>query len=205
MGQPLAPSDLLIAVAALGVAFGVTQTLRLWLRGALTRHAFRARCAHATRGEARAEGLLSGRGYEILGRQATGSWTVRVDGSDVPVEVRADYLVERGGRRFVAEVKTGHAAPRIQSSATRRQLLEYRFAFEVDGVLLVDAEADTVREVVFPLPSTPLPSRLVGRVLAVLAFVAGLTLGAMATEPLRAAASSLVELASRAETALRTL
>jgi hypothetical protein len=52
----------------------------------------------------------------------------------------------------VAEVKTGTLAPRIETATTRRQLLEYRVAFAVDGVLLVDADAGTVRRVEFPLP-----------------------------------------------------
>jgi hypothetical protein len=50
----------------------------------------------------------------------------------------------------VVEVKTGALAPKIETSATRRQMLEYRVAFDVDGVLLVDAESGTVHEVTFP-------------------------------------------------------
>jgi hypothetical protein len=49
----------------------------------------------------------------------------------------------------VAEVKTGRWAPRLETAATRRQLLEYRFAFDVDGVLLVDADADRVSSIEF--------------------------------------------------------
>lgn len=41
-------------------------------------------------------------------------------------------------------MKTGKLAPRLDHAATRRQLLEYRVAFGVDGVLLVDAEAERV-------------------------------------------------------------
>jgi hypothetical protein len=57
--------------------------------------------------------------------------------------------VTRGGRRFVAEVKTGAQAPSLATAATRRQLLEYRQVFAVDGVLLVDVEAGRVAEVLF--------------------------------------------------------
>ena len=65
----------------------------------------------------------------------------RTDGRTL---LRADLLVTRNGRRYVAEVKTGRTAPRLDCAATRRQLLEYRIAFGVDGVLLVDAESDCV-------------------------------------------------------------
>ena len=63
---------------------------------------------------------------------------------------RADYLATRDGSRYVVEVKTGAQAPRIETSATRRQILEYRIAFDVDGVVLVDAEAGSVHEMTFP-------------------------------------------------------
>ena len=46
-------------------------------------------------------------------------------------------------------MKTGAAAPRLEVSATRRQLLEYLHAFGVDGVVLVDADARTVQHVAF--------------------------------------------------------
>ena len=45
----------------------------------------------------------------------------------------------------MAEVKTGTYAPRLETAATRRQLLEYGVAFDVDGVLLVDADVGEIR------------------------------------------------------------
>ncbi len=88
--------------------------------------------------------MLERAGYRVLERQTRGSWTVYADGEPVEVGLRADLLVARGGRRYVAEVKTGKLAPRLDHAATRRQLLEYRMVFGVDGVLLVDAEAGRV-------------------------------------------------------------
>ena len=67
--------------------------------------------------------------------------------------MRADYLVELRGELLVAEVKTGEEAPQLSSAATRRQLLEYRVAFAVDGVLLVCPERGAIHRVDFPLPS----------------------------------------------------
>ncbi len=125
----------------------VVQTLRIvggrWSR----RRALRVRFAKATAGEHRAEPLLVDAGYEILGRQVQGAWTLRADGEPLAVALRADLLVAKGGRRFIAEVKTGKLAPRLDHAPTRRQLLEYRVAFDVDGVLLVDAESDRIVEV----------------------------------------------------------
>ncbi len=83
----------------------------------------------------------------MLGRQVPGSWTVLADGEPVTFGLRADYLVVRDDRRYIAEVKTGRVAPRLSHGPTRRQLLEYSAAFDVCGVILVDADADTLTHV----------------------------------------------------------
>jgi hypothetical protein len=144
---------------AFAVAIAIVQTLRLWwLRYGRARR-LRAQAAHAAAGEARAERLLVSAGFDVLARQVTHRWIVRVDGAPIVIDLRADYIVERGARRFVAEVKTGRFAPRIDSAATRRQMLEYRCAFDVDGVLLVDADAEAIHAIEFDLPRAALPAR----------------------------------------------
>lgn len=109
------------------------------------------RARTASKGERNAETLLRGLGYRILGRQVTRYWAIDVDGQSKQVQLRADLIASRSGRRFVAEVKTGHKAPKIDTPTTRRQLLEYRVAYDVDGVLLVDMTANRVHRVRFPL------------------------------------------------------
>ena len=96
--------------------------------------------------------MLARAGWVVEGRQITRTLALEVDGAPTEARVRCDLLVRRGLRRCVAEVKTGALAPRIDHAPTRRQLLEYRLAFDVDGVLLVDVEAGRVIEVRFPLP-----------------------------------------------------
>lgn len=135
--------------------------LCLWLIGALRRRlkrwAFRRklrrRQRRAQRGELDAQELLAAEGYQIVDSQVHLRWSVYVD--DEPIEIRliADHLVEREGMRFVAEVKTGDAAPSIRTAATRRQLLEYLVAFGCDGVLLVDMEEAVIREIYFEFDS----------------------------------------------------
>lgn len=147
------PPELLLAAAGAALSFGLVQTLRLAWRSARQRRRIERCREQGAAGEARAEVLLRELGYTIVGRQVAVSYGVQIDGEPITVGLRADYLVARGQRRYVAEVKTGRLAPRIDTPATRRQLLEYRLAFEVDGVLLVDAESRRVRSVVFPLPA----------------------------------------------------
>lgn len=109
----------------------------------------RRRWIRAVAGEVEAEDLLAERGFAILDRQAGLVWSIECDGEPHPVELRADLLVERAGRRYVAEVKTGLSAPLLSNAATRRQLLEYCVAYQVESVLLVDVEEQAIREVTF--------------------------------------------------------
>jgi len=109
----------------------------------------------ALRGEARAARWLERAGFAVVGAQVAADYVVWVDGVASTIALRADYVVERAGLRYVAEVKTGRVAPKIETPATRRQLLEYRVAFDVDGVVLVDGETGDVRLVRFPLGGAP--------------------------------------------------
>lgn len=109
----------------------------------------RRRGARAVAGEGAAREMLEEAGYAVVAAQARIDWEILVDGEPFVVELRADYLVERDGETLVAEVKTGAAAPSLATAATRRQLLEYRVAFGVDGILLVVPERGTIQRVEF--------------------------------------------------------
>ena len=144
------PPEALAILLALAVAIALIQALVLALRRWSRRRRMTLRMERAVAGEERAPVLLEGRGFSVLGAQAVIEHPVRIDDRVVMIALRADYLAEKEGRRYVVEVKTGALAPRIETSATRRQMLEYRIAFDVDGVLLVDAESGSVHEVTFP-------------------------------------------------------
>lgn len=142
----LTPTVLLaivLAVAVVGVFLG------LWLSSLFTSSAQSARVGRAMEGEREAEEMLRQAGYTVVARQAPGHWSIEVDGAPVKVSVRADLIVERDGRRFVAEVKTGERAPDPRLPATRRQLLEYSVVFGAREVLLVDVGAGVIHTVGF--------------------------------------------------------
>ncbi len=106
--------------------------------------------------EQRALALLEAEGFSVEAIQPTAQWPMTVNGSPVDAEIRADYLVRLGRKRFVAEVKSGKVT-RASHRDTRRQLLEYRLAFPVHGALLVDMERENILEVRFPrVPGTAL-------------------------------------------------
>jgi hypothetical protein len=154
------PSPLLLVLLLLATAGVIVQSWRLRResrlagasRAAVAREEGRKVAAHARSlraadGEVGAFALLEREGYAVLERQVPGSWTVRADGAPITFGLRADYLVAREGRRYIAEVKTGRLAPRLSHGPTRRQLLEYSAAFDVHGVLLVDADGETITHV----------------------------------------------------------
>ena len=101
------------------------------------------------RGEHRARALLARHGYTLVDTQETVVARFLVDGAPREFDLRADAIVEKDGERLVAEVKTGAAAA-LTNRATRRQLLEYAYAFRLDGVLLVDMAAERIYRVDFP-------------------------------------------------------
>ena len=137
-----------VLIAVIILAIGLTWW---WSRGRISR-ANRARQRVASRGESQAERLLQRAGFTIEERQVTRRWQLWVDGEAVEVSSRADLLVRRRGRRYVAEVKTGGRAWNPGLPATRRQLLEYEHVFDVHGLILVDMHHRKVRVVSFKRP-----------------------------------------------------
>jgi hypothetical protein len=145
---------LAVAIGA-ALLLALVEAVRRWFR----RRALVVRFERARTGESRARQMLEANGYSVIAAQFAQSYTLMVNGVAMEVPLRADYLVARDGLRYVAEVKTGALAPQLRTSATRRQLLEYRVAFHVDGVLLVDAEDAKIHVVQFPLARRPLEPR----------------------------------------------
>lgn len=147
----LLPDDPRWLVALGLVLLLVVQSLRLWLHRRRAGWRSRRHNRVAARAERRAERLLAAAGYRVVEVQPRLGWSIEVDGRHETIELRADLLVTRRGRRYVADVKSGRRAPDLRTASTRRQLLEYLVAYQTDGVLLVDMEARQIRHVRFPL------------------------------------------------------
>lgn len=163
----------LAALALVVLSAWATLRLQRWgRRRSLVRRAARAQAA-----EREAFELLEARGYEVLGRQVRQSFRLTADGEEVRFTLIADYVVERAGRRWVAEVKTGERALDLRYGPTRRQLLEYREAFGVQGVLLVDAEGRRLLRVEFD--GTPASRGARGPLTFAAGVAAGLALAAL--------------------------
>jgi hypothetical protein len=144
-------------VAAATMLVAVMVAMSAWRKWNIRWHR-RRQWARASAAEAKAPLFLVRHGYTVVGNQVERSYPLLVDGQPLTVKLRADYVVTRDEQTFVAEVKSGKWAPRLNTPATRRQLLEYRMAFDVDGVLLIDGETGQVHKIEFPLSTQPVPT-----------------------------------------------
>ncbi len=99
-------------------------------------------------GEDIAINLLKKNGYEIVQSQVPLKGSFIVDGKPMDFNVRVDYLVERNGVKYLAEVKTGNAAD-PKNIGTRRQLFEYAALSWSEQVLLVDSTSKKVTVIGF--------------------------------------------------------
>jgi hypothetical protein len=146
----LSPTTAAVVASVLGLCLGAWLALALRRLGETWRA--RAHNARGRRAEQAASKLLEARGYRIVARQERTTYIVRQGETEQTVELILDFVVEKGGERFAAEVKTAGAAAGIERADTRRQLLEYQLALGSARVLLVDPERGQVTVVEFPIP-----------------------------------------------------
>jgi len=139
-----------ILTLLIGMAIG---WLSLYFLGKMwTRFWLRRRMGEARIAEEEAEKLLEAKGFKIIDSQRQAKVITYVDGKPHMGFVQADFIVEKGGKTYVAEVKTGSYAPDPTEPATRRQLFEYDFVYKPDGILLVDMVEKRIHLIEFGLP-----------------------------------------------------
>lgn len=108
-----------------------------------------ARIKKGLRAEKDAEDFLKNRGYKIEAYQQEFEYLFKADGEEVTVKLRPDYIVKKNGKRYIAEVKCGETASSLCSRDTRRQLMEYYFNLDFDGLFLVDMLGKKIIEIEF--------------------------------------------------------
>jgi Holliday junction resolvase len=137
-------------ILILGIIIGAIVSLRLyvWRQRWLLRHRFRG----AKRSEEKAADFLREQGFKVVNRQPAANSLAYINGKEHTTTIRADFIARKGWRTYVVEVKSGRTAPKLYAR-TRRQLLEYQLAFQPYGIILVDMNKKTYREVSFRTPS----------------------------------------------------
>lgn len=115
----------------------------VWRRWRIARRFRRGMIAekHAAR-------YLRRHGYKILAVQLQEKITVYVNGEEQESTVRADFLVRKGWKNYIVEVKSGQQGT-VRQAATRRQLLEYKLVYEPDGIILLDMEHHNLQKIEF--------------------------------------------------------
>ncbi len=115
----------------------------------ILRRKLKIRFDHARQGEKSAHQILKEQGYDLEESQKGSKLPMWVNGKQFLYLVRPDAFATKEGKRYLVEIKTGKVATDPKHSATRRQLLEYYHGFDVEGVLLVDAEVQRVHDICF--------------------------------------------------------
>ena len=100
------------------------------------------------KGEGIAVKLLNKEGYEVLDEQVSFPGFLFENNKKVEYFVKPDFLVEKDGEKYIAEVKTG-ASALIQNRNTRRQILEYSYLNQNKTVLLIDIESRKIKKIDF--------------------------------------------------------
>ena len=98
--------------------------------------------------EKKAIKLLKKNGYKIQNYQPIGKGHVLQDNEKVHFDIRADLIVSKDKKLYIAEVKSGASAS-IKEINTRRQLLEYSKVFENNNLILIDTEKNKIKKIEF--------------------------------------------------------
>lgn len=89
-------------------------------------------------------------GFRIEHEQYLAHHHFYVDKQKVSIGVIPDYIVSKGGKTYIVDVKSGTSAISLKDKSTRRQLLEYDHAIPNDGIYLLDMENKKLKLVSFP-------------------------------------------------------
>ncbi len=88
-------------------------------------------------------------GYKIISEQYEQYHSYKVNGEVYKSKLIVDYLVSKKGKKYLVEVKSGQKAINIKDKNTRRQILEYDFAIDNDGIFLLDMENKEMKNIEF--------------------------------------------------------
>ena len=104
------------------------------------KRAQKKRFARGNQLETEARSFLENKGYNVVSEQEIHYHRFKVNGEYHEAKLILDYVVSKGGKTYIVEVKSGKNAIYIKDKNTRRQILEYDFVIENDGVFLLDME-----------------------------------------------------------------
>ncbi|MFA4967675.1 MAG: hypothetical protein WC624_05600 [Candidatus Margulisiibacteriota bacterium] len=101
--------------------------------------------------ETEVEKILQNNGYKIIAKQDKATIITYIDGKAHLGFVVADYIVEKNGKRYAVEIKSGEGGDATDPQV-RRKLLEYEYAHRPDGLLILTTNTSEIHQVSFELP-----------------------------------------------------
>ena len=133
-------NNTIITLAGFIIVVLIITILRYKFTQFLKTRAQRKRFKHGLTSEKKAEKFLKRKGFTILASQKEYYHYYLVDGKKHKSKLIIDYLISKDGHTYIVEVKSGQKAILMNNINTRRQILEYSFAIENDGIYLLDME-----------------------------------------------------------------
>ncbi|MGM0508378.1 MAG: hypothetical protein ACQERZ_04355 [Fusobacteriota bacterium] len=121
----------------------------IYIQKLYKRHLWRKKKEHALEGEQKAKTFLQSQGYKVLNYQGELTYTLLSNGIPKKIKIRPDYIVKKGLKKYITEIKTGKKVIKAKNISTRRQLLEYYFSSSISGILLVDMENNEIKKIEF--------------------------------------------------------
>lgn len=128
---------LLLAIIIMALAFLI---IRYKLNEYFKQRKVKKRFERGNKLELQAKSFLKSKGFTMVDYQSTYEHKYMVDGEVQYAEIKPDYIVKKNGKKYIVEVKSGTTAISARNRSTRRQLLEYDYVVENDGVFLLDME-----------------------------------------------------------------
>ena len=119
----------------------------------------RRRLKRGIKKEKEAYKVLKKLGYKIVGNNIKYQYSLQINQDFINIGLEIDYLVQKKGKTYIIEVKSGESATKITNSSTRRQILEYSLFIKNDGILLLDMEKEDLQEIIFPIKHKNKPRR----------------------------------------------
>jgi hypothetical protein len=100
--------------------------------------------------EEKAADFLIKHNYSINSHHQKFEYSLIDNNQKIKINLESDYIVTKNNKTYLVEVKSGDNTANIQYAPTRRQILEYFFATNFDGYLLLDMNKEEIHEIEFP-------------------------------------------------------
>jgi len=139
----------IISYLIFGTVIGIFLTLYIFKY--IRKLKLKKRIQKAKRREYEAISFVEKNGFDVVSLQKDAFYTLFIDNKPYKVKVKADMIVKKGNKIYVAEVKTGDMATSPKYVDTRRQLLEYYMVYRPSGLILIDMEKQKIRTIEYSI------------------------------------------------------